>query len=107
MAAFDKATSTTPDGVRLQLRLTPKASRDAIQGFADEADGGAVLKCSVTTVPEDGKANVALIKMLAKAWKVPRSSIELVSGATDRRKTVLIRGEAVDVLALLRDKLCP
>jgi uncharacterized protein (TIGR00251 family) len=65
------------------------------------------LKCSVTTVPEDGKANAALIKMLAKAWKVPRSSIELVSGATDRRKTVLIRGEAVDVLALLRDKLCP
>jgi uncharacterized protein (TIGR00251 family) len=107
MTAFDKATSATPDGVRLQLRLTPKASRDAIQGFADEADGGAVLKCSVTTVPEDGKANAALIKMLAKAWKVPRSSIELVSGATDRRKTVLIRGEAVDVLALLRDKLCP
>lgn len=106
MTAFDKATAATPDGVRLHLRLTPKASRDAIQGFADEADGGAVLKCSVTTVPEDGKANAALIKMLAKAWKVPRSSIDVVSGATDRRKTLLIRGEAVDLLALLRDKLC-
>jgi uncharacterized protein (TIGR00251 family) len=105
MPELDKATTATAEGLRLTVRLTPKASRDAIQGFADEADGGMVLKCAVTTVPENGKANAALIKMLAKAWKVPRSSIEVVAGATDRRKTLLLRGEAVDLLALLRDKL--
>jgi len=80
-------------GVRLALRLTPKASRDQIGEIAPEADGGAVLKVSVTTVPEDGKANAALIALLSKRWKVAKSRIEIIAGATDRRKTLFIEGE--------------
>ncbi|MDA8232919.1 MAG: DUF167 family protein [Magnetospirillum sp.] len=86
--------TAAPEGVRVAVRLTPKASRDRIDGIAPEAGGGAVLKVSVTAVPEDGKANAALIKLLAKAWRLPRTSIDIVQGATDRRKVLLITGDA-------------
>lgn len=82
------------------MRLTPKASRNAIQGIAAEADGGRVLKVAVTAVPENGKANQALVKLLAKAWKLPKSAVSITAGATDRRKTLLI--EDGDPAALLR-----
>ena len=81
-------------GLKVAVRLTPKASRDRVEGGQAEADGGIVLKVSVTTVPEDGKANAALIKLLAKEWRLPKSSIEIVHGATDRRKTLFIGGDA-------------
>lgn len=93
--------SETAEGLRVAVRLTPKASRDQIQGLADEAGGGRVLKVSVTAVPEDGKANAALIKLLAKQWKLPKTSIAIAAGATDRRKTLLISGDA----AALRHRL--
>lgn len=94
-----------PAGVRLHIRLTPKASRDAIQGLAPEADGGQVLKASVTAVPEDGKANVALIQLLSKAWKLPKSGFEIIAGATDRRKTLLIHGDTQTLLDHLRQRI--
>lgn len=81
--------------------MTPKASRDKVGGLVAEADGGVVLKASVTTVPEDGKANAALIKMLAKEWRVAKSLIEVVAGATDRRKTLLISGDGAELAARL------
>ena len=58
------------DGVRVAVRLTPKASRNAIAGIAESGQGEAVLKVMVTAVPEAGKANEALIKLLAKEWGV-------------------------------------
>ena len=91
------------DGVKVQLRLTPKAARDRIDGIAAEADGGALLKVSVTTVPEDGKANAALVKLLSKEWRVPKSAISIVQGATDRRKVLHITGEPGDLLARLEE----
>ncbi len=93
--------AAAPGGVRVQIRLTPKASRDRVDGLAAEADGGTVLKVSVTAVPEDGKANAALIKLLSKEWRLPKSTMEIVQGATDRRKVLLITGEAGDILARL------
>lgn len=90
-----------PGGLRLFVRLTPKASRDRVDGPVPEADGGTVLKASVTAVPEDGKANAALIKMLAKEWRVPKSDFEIVAGATDRRKTLLISGDGAELAARL------
>jgi uncharacterized protein YggU (UPF0235/DUF167 family) len=87
-------------GVRVFVRLTPKASRNAVQGRAPEADGGVVLKVAVTAVPENGKANQALVKLLAKEWKLPKSALTITAGATDRRKTLLIEHD--DPAALLR-----
>ncbi len=83
----------TADGVRVSVRLTPKARRNRIDGPAAEAGGGAVLKVSVTAAPEGGKANAALIKLLAKEWGLPKTSLSITRGAADRRKTLLIRGE--------------
>ena len=90
-------------GARLAVRLTPKASRNEITAIAADADGGAILKVSVTTVPEDGKANAALIALLSKAWKIPKSKITITAGATDRRKTLFIESDADDVRRRLAD----
>ena len=102
---MDLALTVEPDALRLAVRLTPKASRNALQGVAEDADGGAVIKAQVTAVPENGKANAALCKLLSKDLKVPKSAITIVAGATDRRKTLRIEADPVDVTARLRDKL--
>lgn len=63
------------------------------------ADGAARLKAYVTTVPENGKANKSLIKMLAKACKLPAGTISVASGATSRNKQLLIEGVSQDLTA--------
>jgi len=93
-------------GVRLAVKLTPKAARDQISEVAPEADGGVVLKASVTTVPEDGKANAALIALLSKRWKIAKSRFEIVSGATDRRKTLFIADASPEELERLIAESC-
>jgi len=102
---MSSAVTPVADGVRVALRLTPKASRTAIQGLAPEADGGMVLKASVTTVPEDGKANAALIALLAKAWRLPKGAFTIVAGATDRRKIIHVAGDPAELTVLLREKI--
>jgi uncharacterized protein (TIGR00251 family) len=92
-------------GVKLAVRLTPKASRDRIEGVAEDAEGRAVLKVSVTAVPEDGKANAALIKLLAKEWRLPKSTMDIVQGAADRRKVVFISGEAEQLRQRLEQRM--
>ncbi len=72
------------DHVLLAVRLTPNGGRDAFDGVEVAADGLAHLKARVTAVPEKGKANKALIALLSKALKVPKSSISVVSGETSR-----------------------
>lgn len=89
------------DGVRLALRVTPKASRNAIAGLAATASGGTALKVTVTAVPENGKANEAVVKLLAKAWKLPKTSLTVVAGATDRNKIVHVAGDPADLMRRL------
>lgn len=95
------------DHVRLSVRLTPNASRDAIEGTELDGDGENWLRARVTSVPEDGKANKALIQLIAKWLRVPKSSISIQSGETARRKILRIEGEPEDLMAkfnaLLRD----
>jgi uncharacterized protein (TIGR00251 family) len=81
------------DGLRLFVRLTPKGGRDAIEGVKPTADGSCELVARVTAVPEDGKANAALLKLLAKSLKLPGRDFEIVAGATDRHKQILISGD--------------
>lgn len=89
------------DGLRVALRVTPKASRNAVTGTADTAGGGKVLKLAVTAVPENGKANEAVIKLLSKAWKLPKTSLTVVAGATDRNKILHVAGDPAALLARL------
>jgi uncharacterized protein (TIGR00251 family) len=91
----------SPAGLRVRLKVTPKAKREQIGGLLDEPDGGKALKVAVTAAPEDGKANAAVIALLAKEWGVAKSAISVVSGATDRRKLVEIRGPSQELLAKL------
>lgn len=84
----------TDRGVELRVRLTPKSSRDAIDGVERLADGSTVLKARVRAVPEAGKANTALIALLANALGVAKSRFVLSAGAGARIKTVMLEDGA-------------
>ncbi len=88
-----------PDGMVLHVRLTPKGGRDAIDGIETLSDGKPVLKARVRAVPEDGKANDALIKLIAKTFGVSASHVTLQAGATSRIKTLKIMGDAAALAA--------
>lgn len=75
------------DPIRLQLKVVPKASRDGISGWRGET-----LKIRVTAAPERGKANKAVIALLASALAVPRGRIRLLAGASSEYKTVAVQG---------------
>lgn len=76
-----------PDGVVLPVRAQPRSRRPGVQGEA-----GGALKLGVSAPPEDGRANQAIIELLAAVLGVRRSHIELLSGQTSRDKRFLIRG---------------
>jgi uncharacterized protein YggU (UPF0235/DUF167 family) len=86
-------------GVRVAIRLTPRARADRLDGILRAADGAPLLKASVTAPPADGRANDALLALLAKSWGVPRRDLAIVGGAKSRNKTVHVAG---DPAALLR-----
>ncbi|MEI8718570.1 DUF167 domain-containing protein [Mesorhizobium sp. ISC11] len=81
------------DGVELFVRLTPKAALDRLEGIETTADERSHLKARVRAVPENGAANHALEKLLAKALGVPGSAVSVVAGGTARLKTVRIEGD--------------
>ncbi|MCE9685237.1 DUF167 family protein YggU [Shewanella sp. AS16] len=73
------------DALLLNLYIQPKASRDQIVGLHGEE-----LKVAITAPPVDGKANAHLSKYLAKAFKVPKSDIQILKGELGRHKQVKI-----------------
>jgi len=86
----------------LAVRLTPRASRERIGGvFADSA-GQRWLQASVTAPPDKGKANAALIGLLAARLGVPQSSILLETGDINRLKRLRILRATADAEALLK-----
>lgn len=92
-------------GIRLRLKVTPKARRNAIGGTQPDANGALALKVAVNAPAEDGKANAAVIALLAKEFGVAKTAISVVSGATDRRKLVEIRGSPDALAARIADWL--
>ncbi|MBY5408557.1 DUF167 domain-containing protein [Rhizobium leguminosarum] len=89
------------DHLRLAVRLTPNGGRDALDGIEADGEGKAFLKARVTSVPEKGKANKALILLIAKSLRIPKSSVSLVSGETARKKILRIDGDPEDLLKKL------
>lgn len=77
----------------MRVKVTPKARRNRVEGLAPEADGAVALKLSVTAAPEGGKANEAVIRLLADEWGVAKTAISVVLGAADRRKLLHVAGE--------------
>jgi len=85
--------TATAYGVRVAIRLAPRARANRIDGIASSTPGGFVLKVAVTAAPAENRANEALIAVLAKAWRLPRRDISIVGGGKSRNKTVHIAGE--------------
>jgi uncharacterized protein YggU (UPF0235/DUF167 family) len=77
----------------LTVRATPKGGRDAIDGADRLADGRVVLKVRVRAVAEDGGANAALIRVIAKAACVAPSTVSIVRGASSRIKAFRLSGD--------------
>src|SRR5918995_5277857 len=81
------------DGVDLFVRLTPKAAIDRLDGIEISADGRSHLKARVRALPENGAANQALERLVAKALGVPRSAVSVVAGGTARLKMLRVLGD--------------
>jgi uncharacterized protein len=76
-----------PEGVVLPVRAQPGAKANTVRG-----EQAGALKVAVTQIAEKGKANQALVEVLADVLNLKRSQIELVAGETQREKKFLIRG---------------
>jgi len=82
-------------GVTVELRVQPRARRSALDGSR------VALKAAVAAPPIDGKANAALIALLADSWQLPKSAFAIAKGTTSRTKKVSIAGEP----ALIADRI--
>lgn len=76
----------TAHGAQFALKVQPRASRTAIAGLIGDA-----VKLAITAPPVDGKANQAVIEFLSDLFRVPKSSIVIVSGETGRNKLIAVR----------------
>ena len=84
----------TEGGLRVLVRLTPRAGRDGLDGIETLSDGRGALKARVRAVPQKGRANEALARLLADQLGLPAASIIIAAGATSRLKAVLLAGES-------------
>ncbi len=75
------------DGVLISVRVTPRTSRTEITGMAD--DGAVTVR--LAAAPVDGKANQALLRLIAGVVGVSPSRVTVVSGESTRRKTLLVK----------------
>jgi len=82
--------------VRLKLRVTPKSRSDEILGLREDG----VLHVRVSAVPQEGKANEAVLKLLSRALGMPQGSIRLKAGAASRDKWIELDG--IDAAELKR-----
>ncbi len=75
----------------IHCKVIPKASKSAVVGWEGE-----VLKVRLAAVPEKGKANEELIRLLADRLHIAKSRVEIVSGDTSRHKRIRISGMTAD-----------
>ena len=90
-----------PGGVRLAVRLSPRGSRDAVEGVGTGADGKAFLRIRLTAPPVDGAANAALIAFLAERLCLRKADIAIRSGQTARLKLLHLSGDSAALMAKL------
>jgi uncharacterized protein YggU (UPF0235/DUF167 family) len=95
----------TADGIALDVRLTPRGGRDAIEGIEYLADGRSVLKARVRAAPVEGEANEALQRLIARELGIAPRQIELTGGGTARVKRLCIAGNTRELEALLERRL--
>jgi uncharacterized protein (TIGR00251 family) len=104
-SSADLPLAVEADGVRVAVRLTPRARADRLDGIGHLADGTAVLLVSVTAPPVDSRANEALLRLLAKEWGLPRRDLSVSGGQKSRNKQVHIAGGPAVLLPQLTASL--
>jgi len=104
-ASIGRPWRETKEGLALNIRLTPRGGRDALDGVEMLSDGRSVLKARVRAAPTEGEANAALVQLLAKELELSRSQISIAAGATARLKTVALEGDAGRLIAALEARL--
>lgn len=82
-----------PGPARIAVRVTPRAGRDEIAGYA-----GGELEVRVTVAPDGGKANAAVCRLVAQALGLPKSAVSVVRGSTSRHKMLAVAGVDVDTV---------
>jgi uncharacterized protein len=80
--------TATSDGVVIDVRLTPRGGRDAIEGTGRRADGRPVVKARVRAAPSDGEANTALCRLIGGAIGVLPRDVTIAAGVTSRVKRI-------------------
>ena len=93
------------EGLIIHVRMTPKAAFDRIDGVAMRDDGLPVLKARVRAIPENGKANKALLKLLSTCLSQPVGKLSLVAGHKSRIKQILAIGDGCDLAEQLKKSL--
>ena len=88
----------TKDGILLNLRISPNASKNEITVSSDG------IKVKITAQPVDGKANKALVEFLSKELKIPKTSIDVVKGHKKKKKTLLLRIFDEEKIKFLKEK---
>jgi uncharacterized protein YggU (UPF0235/DUF167 family) len=83
------------------VRVTPKSARDAVEGVAEDDAGRSYLKVRVRAVPENGAANKAVCKLIAKTLALPKSAVSLHAGETARVKQVYVGASGDEVVRAL------
>ena len=101
----DGPITPTRDGLRVAIRLSPRAKSDRLLGIIATAEGGRTVKASVTAPAQDGRANEALLQLLARAWRLPRRDLSIVVGAASRSKIVRVVGEPRQLIAKLSSEI--
>ena len=79
--------------IELAVKVTPKAGRTAIEGVTTDAAGAVWLAVKVAAPADGGRANEAVLMLLARALRVPPSSAAILSGGTARWKRVAVQGD--------------
>ncbi len=90
--------------VIVRVRVSPKSSKDTIDGVDPTAEGPA-FKVRVRAVPANGEANEAVERQLAVWVDVPKSSVAVVSGHRSRVKSLKITGDATSLDSRLAARL--
>jgi uncharacterized protein len=86
--------ATEKNGVRLAVRLTTRADRNALDGVIQDAAGRPALQVRLTAAPVEGAANQALIAFLASSLGLRKADITIRSGATARFKVLHLLGDS-------------
>lgn len=87
------------EGLIVSLRISPNASKNEII----KTDDG--VKIKITAPPVDGKANKCLVEFLSKLFKIPKSSIGILRGETSKEKTLLLKIDDDDKIAMIKSYL--